>query len=428
MNYKENMLLGIEGLRSHLLRSLLSMLGIIFGVGAVIAMLSIGEGAKQEALEQIQLMGMSNIIVEDVPKEDGDNEDGESTKTNHSRGLRWMDARAIREINPLVKNTVPIKEISLSIRYGTERSKANIVGTTPEYADVMNYTTREGSFFSYRDVEDARRVCALGNGIKRKLFLFKSPLGKKVKIGGQWFTVIGVLEEKSVTSSRSRGLPVNDMNQDVYIPITTAMKRLSAGDSEMAYVPGKGWQKKEISEINRFIASVWDVNRIQEAANILKASLLRRHSNTEDFIITVPEALLRQSRQTQRIFNIVMGAIAGISLLVGGIGIMNIMLASVLERTREIGIRRATGATRMDILGQFMFESVMLSFAGGLIGIVTGFALTRVIAAYADWRTIVSYMAILLAFSVSVGIGILFGVYPARRAAKMDPIDALRYE
>ncbi len=286
----------------------------------------------------------------------------------------------------------------------------------------------DGSFFNFQDVEESRRVCALGGGIKRELFLFRDPLGEKVKIGNQWFTVIGIMEEKSITSSRKRGLPVYDMNRDVYIPITAALKRFTDIGSKMSYTPGTGWKKTHESEINRFIAYVPNVSRIQEAANILKATMGRRHNNAEDFKITVPEALLRQSQQTQRIFNIVMGAIAGISLLVGGIGIMNIMLASVLERTREIGVRRATGATQKDILGQFMFESVILSFAGGLIGIILGFLLTKVIAAYADWRTIVSLQTIFLAFGVSVGIGIIFGVYPARRAAIMNPIEALRYE
>ena len=411
MNYRENTLLGLEGLRSHMLRSLLSMLGIIFGVGAVIAMLSIGEGAKQEALEQIQLMGMNNVIVKDVPV---DTADQEQKRTSLSTGLKWADARAVRDLNPLVENTVPVREMTASIRYNKERTKGNIVGTTPEYAEVMNFGTREGAFFNFEDIEDAKRVCALGNGIKRKLFLFRNPLGEKVKIGDQWFTVVGVLEEKSITSSRESGLTVRDMNEDIYIPITAALKRFS--------------RKSQESEINSFVARVGDVSRIQEAANILKSTMQRRHNNVEDFTITVPEALLRQSQQTQRIFNIVMGAIAGISLLVGGIGIMNIMLASILERTREIGIRRATGATRSDILGQFMIEAVMLSFAGGLIGILLGFTLTRIIAAYADWRTIVSWEAIFLAFWVSVGIGVIFGVYPARRAARMDPIDALRYE
>ncbi|MFC1650145.1 ABC transporter permease [Candidatus Latescibacterota bacterium] len=425
MNYRENAILGLEGLRSHMLRSLLSMLGIIFGVGAVIAMLSIGEGAKQEALDQIQLMGMNNIIVEDVPI---DEDSADDKNKAFSEGLKWIDARAVQELNPLVESTVPIRNMPLDIRYKKERVKANIVGTTPEYADVMNFNARNGCFFNYEDVEDVRRVCALGGGIKRDLFLFRDPLGERVKIGSQWFTVIGVMEDKSITSSRERGLPVSDMNQDVYIPITAALKRFTEVGSEMSYVPGTGWKKTSRSEINKFIANVPNTGRIQEAANILKATMERRHNNVEDFTITVPEALLRQSRQTQRIFNIVMGAIAGISLVVGGIGIMNIMLASILERTREIGIRRATGATRADILSQFLIEAVMLSFGGGMFGIVLGFILTKVIAVYADWSTIVSLNAIVLAFCVSVSVGIIFGVFPARRAARMNPIEALRYE
>ncbi|MFC1541544.1 ABC transporter permease [Candidatus Latescibacterota bacterium] len=425
MNYRENVLLGLEGLKSHLLRSFLSMLGIIFGVGAVIAMLSIGEGAKQEALEQIQLMGMNNIIVEDIPISE---EAPKETNTAFSEGLQWIDARAVKELNPLVESTVPIRNLQLDIRYKKERVKTNIVGTTPEYANIMNFNARDGTFFNFEDVEDVRRVCALGSEIKRKLFLFRDPLGERVKIGNQWFTVIGVMENKSITSSRERGLPVSDMNQDVYIPITAALKRFMEVGSEMSYNPDTGWKRTRRSEINKFIAFVPNTDRIQEAANILKATMERRHNYVEDFTITVPEALLRQSRQTQRIFNIVMGAIAGISLVVGGIGIMNIMLASILERTREIGIRRATGATRADILSQFLLEAVSLSFGGGLFGIVLGFILTKAIAVYADWSTIVSWEAIVLAFCVSVSVGIIFGVFPARRAAHMNPIEALRYE
>ncbi|MFC1693219.1 ABC transporter permease [Candidatus Latescibacterota bacterium] len=411
MNYQESFFVGLEGLRSHLLRSLLSMLGIIFGVGAVIAMLSIGEGAKQEALEQIQLMGMNNIIVQDIPITD---EADIQQRTSKSVGLTWADARAVRELNPLVETTVPMREISKNILYENVRNKTSIVGTTPEYMPVMNYFPLEGSFFTYRDVEEERRVCILGYGIKRDLFYFRDALGKNVKIGDQWYTVIGVMEEKAVSSSRESNIPASDMNQNVYIPITTMLKRYSRDVNE--------------SEINRIIARSPDVSRIQEAANILKNTLERRHNRVPDFRITVPEALLRQSQQTQRIFNIVMGAIAGISLLVGGIGIMNIMLASILERTREIGVRRAIGATQKDILGQFMMEAVMLSFVGGMIGILLGFTMTKIIAAFADWRTIVSMEAIFLAFGVSVGIGVIFGVYPARRAALKDPIESLRYE
>ncbi len=411
MHYRENIHIGIEGLRSHLLRSLLSMLGIIFGVGAVIAMLSIGEGAKQEALETIQLMGMNNIIVQEVPLTD---ESEQIKRSNKSAGLSWADARAVRDLNPLIETSVPVREMNLFIRHGSERTKVEVLGTTPEYMPVMNFVPRLGAFFDYEDVSEERRVCILGNGITRRLFFFNDPLGKTVKIGDQWFTVIGVMEEQGVAASRSAELPVTDTNETVYIPITTALKRFS--------------RKVNENEINSFVARVYESERIQEASNILNHTMARRHNYVQDYRIVVPEALLRQSQQTQRIFNIVMGAIAGISLLVGGIGIMNIMLAAVMERTREIGIRRATGATRWDILSQFMFEAVILSFAGGVLGIVLGFVLTRVIAIYADWRTIVSWEAILLSFSVSAAVGVVFGVYPARRASRMDPIWALRYE
>ena len=411
MNYRESFSLGMEGIRAHMLRSLLTMLGIIFGVGAVISMLSIGEGAKQQALEQIQLLGMSNIIVQDIPI---DVNDATEKRSNLSMGLTWADARALVELNPLVDITVPQRELTYDVWYKNERTKTSIVGTTPEYESVMNYMPREGTFFTYLDVLESRRVCVLGAGIKRKLFYFRDALGEQVKIGTQWFTVVGVMEDKLGAGGGKTELPIRDTNNDVYIPITTSMKRY----------PMKQFE----SELNRYVAHVIDTEKVQEAANITKRVMARRHNRVEDFNIVIPESLLRQSQQTQRIFNIVMGAIAGISLLVGGIGIMNIMLASVLERTREIGIRRAVGATRKDILGQFLIEAVVLSFTGGLIGIIVGFGLTKVISMYAQWRTIVSWQSILLAFWVSAAVGIIFGYYPARQAASKDPIVALRYE
>ena len=279
----------------------------------------------------------------------------------------------------------------------------------------MNYIPREGSFFNYLDLNDARRVCVLGGGIKRKLFFFRDSLGEQIKIGNQWFTVVGVMEDKLGVGGGRNDLPIRDMNDDIYIPITTSMKRYPMQQFE--------------SELNRFVARVTNTDKIQEAANIINHTMERRHNKIEDFDIIVPESLLRQSQQTQKIFNIVMGAIAGISLLVGGIGIMNIMLASVLERTREIGIRRAVGATRKDILGQFFaLKRFTLSFTGGLMGIMLGFILTKVISFYADWRTIVSWQSILLAFWVSAVVGIIFGYYPARQAALKEPIESLRYE
>ncbi len=411
MNYRENVEIGLEGLRRHLLRSFLSMLGIIFGVGAVIAMLSIGEGAKQQALEQIQLLGMKNIIVQDIPVI----EDSEETKrTSLSKGLTLSDANMVSEINPHIAVSVPLREVSLTVRYKESKVTANVVGTTPEFPELLSYVPVEGAFFNYGDMHEVRRVCALGSGIKRELFYFRDPLGERVKIGDQWFTVIGVMEEKQVMTDQKSGLAIPNMNRDVYIPITTALKRYT--------------RETTASEINRFIAQVNAVENIDEAVTILNASMTRRHNSVKDFSITIPQALLRQSKETQRIFNIVMGAIAGISLLVGGIGIMNIMLATVLERTREIGIRRAIGASRDDILWQFLFESVILSVSGGVIGVITGFTMTKIISIYASWRTIVSWESVLLACAVSIGIGVAFGVYPAKRAAALRPIEALRYE
>jgi len=349
--------------------------------------------------------------VQDIPI---DVNDATEKRSNLSMGLTWADARALVELNPLVDITVPQRELTYDVWYKNERTKTSIVGTTPEYESVMNYMPREGTFFTYLDVLESRRVCVLGAGIKRKLFYFRDALGEQVKIGTQWFTVVGVMEDKLGAGGGKTELPIRDTNDDVYIPITTSMKRY----------PMKQFE----SELNRYVAHVIDTEKVQEAANITKRVMARRHNRVEDFNIVIPESLLRQSQQTQRIFNIVMGAIAGISLLVGGIGIMNIMLASVLERTREIGIRRAVGATRKDILGQFLIEAVVLSFTGGLIGIIVGFGLTKVISMYAEWRTIVSWQSILLAFWVSAAVGIIFGYYPARQAASKDPIVALRYE
>lgn len=409
MNVRESIEIGLEGIRAHKLRAVLTALGIIFGVAAVIAMLSIGEGAKQEALEQIQLMGMNNLLINDIPVEDEAEGKGRS---NLSRGLTLDDAGALSDVNPLITVCVPERTTKAEVFYGQERVDATVVGTLPDYERVMNFYPKSGAFFSYRDVKEARRVCVLGADVKWSLFFFHDPLGKRIKIDQQWYTVVGYMETKPSTGMGSGGS--DNLNRNVYIPITSAIKRFP----------------REIfaSEIDRIIVQVREPERIQEAANIVNKSMQRRHNLVNDFSITIPEALLKQRQKTQRIFNIVMGAIAGISLLVGGIGIMNIMLASVMERTREVGVRRAVGARRKDILGQFLVEAIVLSFVGGLLGVVLGFILTKVIALYAGWRTIVSISAIFLSFGVSAAVGIIFGIYPARQAAKLDPIVSLRYE
>lgn len=411
MNFEESFAVSLAGLSTHKLRSFLTMLGIIFGVSAVIAMLSIGAGAKQEALDQIKLLGMNNVIIRSYPIETEEDERGTVIE---AKGLTMEDSRSLNILNPLVITSVPQKEIvEYRVSRGSEEAQATIVGTMPELKRVLNLNPVKGNFFNYEDVHQARRVCVLGHSIKRQLFFYEEAVGRQIKIGSLWFTVLGEIEAKPRSTGKG-GVGDRDMNLDVYIPLTALNHRFDIDPAE--------------PEVDQIILNVEDENRIKEASNLARSLLELRHRQLEDYRIVVPEELLRQSQRTQRIFNIVMGAIASISLLVGGIGIMNIMLASILERTREIGIRRAIGATRKDILGQFMIEAVLLSFSGGLIGILLGFLMTKAISSYAQWKTIVDFGSILLAFCVSASVGIIFGIYPARKAAMLDPIESLRYE
>ena len=390
------------------------MLGIIFGVAAVIAMLSIGEGAKQESLEQIRQMGISNIIVQHWDKED-DQEDSADADQNKSQGLTWDDARSIERICLLAEYVTPQRELKIKAQAHGNTFRTMAVGTTADYLTVLDAQMGSGVYFSQEDLRESKRVCVLGADAKRALFFFDDPLGGRVKIRNQWFTVIGVLADKGAAGGKIGGvLEVRNTDEDIYIPLTTMLTRFH-------------WEPAD-AELSQITVKISASKQLQEAAAIVRTILNRRHRGVEDFKIAIPEELLRQSQKTQQIFNIVMGCIAGISLVVGGIGIMNIMLASVLERTREIGIRRALGARRHDILSQFLVESLLVSLLGGLIGVILGYAVPEIITLYAGWRTIVQPWTIALAFGVSASVGIGFGIYPARQAALLNPIDALRYE
>ncbi len=414
MDLRETINLSLVGLLSHKLRTMLTMLGIIFGVAAVIAMLSIGEGAKQESLDQIRQMGINNIIVQHWDKDDDEGE-GASTDQNRSSGLSWDDAASIEKICPIADYVTPQRELKIKAQTQGNTFRTIAVGTTPDYLTILDAKMGSGVFFSNQDLRDSKRVCVLGADAKRALFFFDDPLGGRVKIRNQWFTVIGVLADKGAAGGKIGGvLEVRNTDEDIYIPLTTLLNRFH-------------WEPGE-AELTQITVNIPDSAQLQEAAAIVRTILNRRHRGVEDFKIAIPEELLRQSQKTQQIFNIVMGCIAGISLLVGGIGIMNIMLASVLERTREIGIRRALGARRNDILSQFLVESLLVSLIGGLIGVMLGCAIPEIITLYAGWRTIVQPWTIALALGVSGTIGIGFGIYPARQAALLNPIDALRYE
>jgi len=413
VNLAENITISAGGLQSHKLRSFLTMLGIIFGVAAVIAMLSIGEGAKQQALEQIQLMGIDNIIVRDTGVVGGD-EDAEAQRSNFSRGMTLQDVASVAEVLTTAMAVAPQKEYTLEVTYGDLTIATTVLATTPDYRRIFSFNATSGAFITDLDIRERAQVCVLGSKIKQQLFYYVEAVGKKIRLGEEWFTVVGVMEDRAISAGTSSEVVNRDVNMDVYVPLSSAHSRFTM--PVMA------------SPVDQITIRVEDSETIAESAVVLNNLMLRRHNGVQDFRLIIPEELLRQSQETQRIWGIVMGAIAGISLLVGGIGIMNIMLATVLERTKEIGIRRAVGATRRDITLQFLVESIFLAFLGGIIGIIVGFSLTKIISMYAGWATIMSGYAVALSFGVSAGVGIVFGFYPALKAARLDPIESLRYE
>jgi len=406
MDVRESLDAGIESLRHHALRSFLAMLGIIFGVGAVIAMLSIGAGAEREALEVIDAMGLRNIVVKDK-RFDRENELQEIRRK--SAGLSARDAAALRDAVPGVERVVAKIEVEpWKVLSPSGRAKPRVLGVSAEYPELVRLQIHEGRFF---DAHAA--VCVIGDEARRALFGFGPALGQPVKVNEEWLTVVGILAPGAV-KREIQGVTLEGTANDVYVPVTTAERRFNRPPLK--------------SPLDELVVSMAPGTPVQESSAVVRTMLDRLHGGAADYTITVPEALLEQSRRTQRLFDIVMGAIAGISLLVGGIGIMNIMLATVLERTREIGVRRAMGARQVDIRNQFVLEAFAITVTGGLLGIAMGLAIAKGVAFYAGWSTIVTLWSIALSVGVSVAVGLVFGSYPALRAARLDPVDALRYE
>lgn len=444
--------IALDAVIANKFRSILTALGIIFGVAAVIAMLAIGSGAKQEILDQMKLVGVNNIII--MPKTETKQEEqkdkdkaGKQSTEKYSPGLSLSDAESIKEIIPSVQRVSPEVIYESAIISKGVNTFGKVSGITPDFFEVFNLELEKGEMFNLEQMNEGKAVCILGATIKNKLFPKSDPLGQYVKCGAVWLKVIGVLKNRAMTSELSENMGISDYNNQVYAPIQTLLLRyrdrsvvttsmVRGGESSMAVMGDDMISFSSSStegddthnQIDKIVVQVKETALINQTTEVITRMLKRKHSGVDDVVIQVPELLLKQEQRTKDIFNIVLGAIASISLIVGGIGIMNIMLASVMERTKEIGIRMATGATKKDIKFQFLTEATLISLTGGIIGVILGISLARIITGFTGILTIVSVTSILISFGVSASVGIAFGYMPARKAASQDPVTSLRYE
>ena len=405
----------VANLRAQKTRTLLTALGIVFGVGSVIGMLAIGSGAREESLRFIEQLGVRNVLIDSRPAA---SQQELQQRRRSSPGLSERDLRILRANIESLENISARRTLHpAAVLPKPARDIPELYGVDPSYSVIHSLRLAEGKFFDDSDNAASATVCVLGEGAKVNLLGYGPAAGKFIKVNDSWMEVVGVLNEQLMAGSQSSGGAMQDINNIIYIPINTLQYRF--WDQSFANL------KDDLDGVELRLRA--DADSI-EVAKVVTAVLNSTHHNMQDFTVTIPAALLAQQQRTQTIFTYVMVAIAAISLLVGGIGIMNIVLATVLERTREIGIRRSIGARRFDIVRQFLTESVLISVGGGLLGIAFGYFLAWLIARTAEWKTIVTTSSVVIAFGVSVAVGVIFGIYPATKASRIDPIDALRYE
>ncbi|MCX6321961.1 MAG: ABC transporter permease [Bacteroidia bacterium] len=456
LRYFHDIEIAVESIVSNKLKSMLTALGIIFGVAAVIAMLAIGKGAKQEIMEQMKMVGVNNILINPViPDKSSSSQDGEKQQKKFSRGLNLLDVDAIRQTLPSVKRISPEISFNSTAMMNGVKYTAKLVGVSNDYFYLYNLPLVAGAFFNGFQEENGIQVCIIGANIRAKFFSKVDPLGQYIKFNGIWLKVIGVLQKTNVSLTGFEEKGVNVYNDNIYIPIQTMLLRyqnrallntkLVSEATSVSFFggggPGGGMSRIVVSssdastnvetnynQLDRIVVQVTETEQLQPTTEILSRMLTRRHTGVKDFEITVPELLLKQQQRTKDIFNVVLGAIASISLIVGGIGIMNIMFASVMERIKEIGTRMAIGAKKMDIVVQFLAEAVLISVSGGFIGVFFGVVMAKLIEQIAGIMTIVSFFSVFIAFGVSAAVGVIFGYSPAKRASEKDPIESLRYE
>jgi putative ABC transport system permease protein len=416
--------LGLKSLLLHKLRSGLTVLGIVFGVAAVISMLAVGEGSSREAQRRFQELGATNIIYRSIKPTEETQAAGGRPARILNYGLKYDDYDRILQTVPTIKRALPIREIRREVRRRNHSLDGRVVGTTHEYMDFNRLEIAKGRFLSESDNEHYENYAVLGAETAKTLFPYEDPLGDTVKLGSDYYTVIGVTRERASSAGIGGSLAAQEFNRDVYIPLNTCKLRFG----ERILDNRSGSFSAEETQLSQITVQVGDIAEVRPTAPIVEAAVKPFHSRKKDVEMVVPYDLLLEAQKTARQWSFVLGTIASISLLVGGIGIMNIMLATVTERTREIGIRRALGAKRRDITEQFLIESVVLSGVGGILGVSLGVTIPFAIVYFAQMKAVVTLHSVILAFCISVGVGILFGLYPARRAALMDPIDALRHE
>ncbi len=439
--YGHDVASGVEAIFTNKIKSFLTALGIIFGVAAVISMLAIGNGAQQEILDQIKMVGVNNIIISPVKSSISadDSENKSETETQQistkkfSKGLSMSDAKAIRDVLPTVNKVCPVITFNYSAILNGKSKPVVLEGINNSYFDLFNISITQGSLFTKQQIENAFPVCIIGDNIRNVFFNQENPIGKKIKCGQIWMKVVGVIERRDFTASASDELGISSTDNKIFIPANTLIMRfknrslIRADEVEKLMASrNKNNKKGNLNQLDKIIVQVNETEKLSETADIIRRMLIRRHNQLFDFEVTIPELLLKQQQRTKGIFNIVLGVIAGISLIVGGIGIMNIMLASVMERIREIGVRQAIGASRKGIIVQFLSESIIISVSGGIIGIVLGVVFSKIISGAFEIKTIISAFSIFISFGVSVFVGVVFGYVPAKRAAEQDPVNSLR--
>ncbi len=417
-----DIILGIQNLLLHKLRSFLTMLGVVFGVGSVVAMLSVGEGASKAALDNIKKVGSNNLIITSMKSVEEENISNRSESFMSVYGLKYTDFERLKATFSTIKTAVPVKLINKSGTLGQRTMDLRVVGTTPEWFKLVKRAVVAGRVLVEKDSRDRNRSLVLTEYGARRLLAARNTIGQDIKVAGTSFRVVGIVKS-SETTAGSSGIQMPDQEVDAYIPIEVA--RFYFGDISIREAAGS--EERKNVELEQIIVEVDDMKHVESTAKGIETMLGTFHKK-KDYSISIPLALLRQAEATKRTFNIVLGSIACISLLVGGIGIMNIMLASVTERTREIGIRRAIGAKRKQIITQFLIETVVLSTIGGIVGLFVGIFIPVLITLMAGMKTVITLVSIILPLFISVGIGIFFGLYPAFRAAEVDPIIALRHE